>query len=189
MWRSFFGGILASAALLFAVWPWHLSAENTRAVSPAPQPVLASFESKPNLPDPNAIFAEVNTLRTARGLPALARSSTLATVASQRAEDMRANNYYAHESPNGTHFYHLYDQHDYKAGFTCENLDMEFSMSTGTFIQAWMSSTKGHRECLLDPRISEAGYAATEIMTSTKSNQDIPTYVVVAIYAETPKQN
>ena len=184
MWRVVLGGVFTLASLFFAVWSSYTTLSDVHASPTASVSTVESFRAEPNQPDPNVIYSEINKARKARGLQPLARSDKLAAIAEQRAHDMSAVGYYAHRSPSGTYFYDMFEENHYVAGFSCENLDLEFSKMADIYVNAWLNSTHGHRECLLSPLIAEAGYATAELKTSTPSNQDVASYVVVAIYAE-----
>jgi uncharacterized protein YkwD len=191
MWRFVLGGFLSLAFLVFAVWSSLSTLASVHAqTTPATHlSTIDSFQTKPGLPDPNAVYDQVNAVRVQHGLQPLARSDTLATIAGKRAADMSAFDYYAHRSPSGLYFYDMFGENHYLAGFACENLDLEFSKLTDQYVNDWLASTKGHKECMLSPKVTEAGYATAEIKTSTATNPDVPSYLVVAIYAEAPASN
>lgn len=189
MKRRVLGCLFLAVSLCFGSASWHKVHLNARPAPAAKTSTISAFNTVPGLPDPNAVFAEANEARIQNGLPAVVRSEKLAAIALERAQDMSSRNYYAHKNPSGLYFYDLFGQHSYHAGFSCENLDLEFTTTPSLYVNAWLGSSQGHRECLLDPRVSEAGYAAAEVATSTDTNPDVSSYVIVAIYAETAAAN
>lgn len=135
------------------------------------------------IPSVDDVFDKVNAQRAKNGLDPLVKNSVLTEVALERARDMNTNSYYAHEDSKGLFFYDLIEQKNYPTGFACENLDMSFSSSTSSYVADWMNSRNGHRECLLDSKVTDAGYALVAYGDSTKPG-DEKAYLVVAIHAE-----
>lgn len=136
-----------------------------------------------SIPSVDDVFDKVNAQRVKNDLKPLVKNSVLTEVALERARDMNTNNYYAHEDNKGLYFYDHIEQKNYQVGFACENLDMSFSDSTSSYVADWMNSSNGHRECLLDSKITDAGYALVAY-----GDQENPlsekAYLVVAIHAE-----
>jgi len=135
------------------------------------------------IPNVDDVFEKVNVQRIKNGLDPLVKNSVLTEVAIERARDMVAQNYYDHINKQGLYFYDLIEQKSYTTGFACENLDMSFSASTSSYVADWMNSRNGHRECLLDEKITDAGYALVAYGNSENSI-DENAYLVVAIHAE-----
>lgn len=190
MWRAFLTGFLSILSLGVVYLSFQGTELNVNAkANPQPLSEITSYSSGSNLPDPNIIYEQINKIRQENGLPKLIRSRVLANIAQQRAQDMAENKYYAHQSPSGAYFYDFFSQHNYAAGYSCENLDLEFSRDPDIYVNAWLASKNGHRECLLNPKVIEAGYASVQVSTSTETNIDVPSYIVVAIYAEKSDTN
>lgn len=145
------------------------------------------FSEQPGMPSPNAIFDQVNSARIKSGLQPLARNDILATLAQQRAEDMSVHTLYSHKGSDGLFFDQLLASSGYAITYGCENLDIEFVTDPAVYVNSWMQSTAGHKECLLNPVATEAGYAVATL--GMKSGTDMPSYVVVAIHATSPKSN
>ncbi len=143
------------------------------------EPTVASS----TIPSVDDVFDKVNAQREKNGLDPLVKNSVLTEVALERARDMNTNNYYAHEDKNGLFFYDLIEQKNYPTGFACENLDMSFSASTSSYVADWMISRNGHRECVLDSKITDAGYALVAYGDSDNPLNE-KAYLVVAIHAE-----
>jgi uncharacterized protein YkwD len=184
MWRVVLGGFINVVMVVAVSWYSYTSVREVQAEPIARTSTISSFATNPDQPDPNAIFEQINKIRASQGLLPLARNDKLANIAQKRAADMSAADYYAHRSPSGNYFYDMFGEQHYLAGFACENLDLEFNKLSDSYVNAWLGSKTGHRECLLNPLITEAGYATAQIKTSTETNADVPSYVVVAIYAE-----
>ncbi len=146
------------------------------------------FDYRAGEPDPNEIFKLVNRARQAEGLEPLTANSQLAVVAKERAKDMALNNYYAHESPDGKFYYDLFAENGLYAGYSCENLDLEFTDDATVYTKAWLESSN-HRNCLLNPGVTEAGYAVIQTPQSLYEGSLEPTFIVVAIHSTTPQPN
>jgi uncharacterized protein YkwD len=149
-----------------------------------PRVAPAAFRSKPDLPDINKIFDLINTERAQRGLRPVERSSELTRVANKRAADMATKHYYAHKNPEGQYFYDLFKQNDVSTAYACENLDLEFVTTASLYVNDWLTSTHGHRECMLNHDVTEAGFAVTPFTTTDPSQSDTKMYIVVTIYSQ-----
>jgi uncharacterized protein YkwD len=124
------------------------------------------------------ILRLVNKERKANKLHELNEDTRLNAIAQQRLDDMVKNQYYAHVSPNGKYFYELLPEHMITAKYSCENLDIEFTLDERVYVNNWLNSTRGHRECMLNSEVTSAGYAAG--LFSVTSETKI--YLVVAIH-------
>jgi uncharacterized protein YkwD len=80
-------------------------------------------------------------------------------------------------------FFDLLEQQNYQTGFACENLDLSFINDPNQYVNDWKNSAKGHKECMLDSRLTDAGYAIVAFDPSD-SVDGIEEYIVVAIHAE-----
>jgi uncharacterized protein YkwD len=174
---SFGLALLAAAGLILS------GAHSIEPSVEANTPQTVRFTVIPNAPNPEEIFSEVNQVRLQYGLKPLLANGALATIAEQRAKDMSERRYYAHKNPDGKYFddllvaAHIYNQ------YACENLDLEFTISSETYVADWLNSKHGHRECLLSPAATEAGYAVAPFMTATNQGEPMRSYVVVGIHA------
>ena len=100
---------------------------------------------------------------------------------------MYTNSYYAHKSPITEKTF----VDDLRASqityeFACENLSLEFVPTEQKYVQSWLTSTTGHRECLLDKEIARAGYAVAEIDLSNGQASSGRAYVIVAVHTTEP---
>lgn len=147
--------------------------ENKQAQAPALRPaVVKDF-------DENELLRLVNAERKKHGLRELKEDTRLTKVAQERLDDMVKNQYYAHISPNGMFFYDLMKNHMLHADYACENLNLEFTTDESVYIQSWHTSTKGHRECMLQSDATAAGYAVGEYGETPETK----IYIAVAIHA------
>lgn len=147
-----------------------------------------AFPQDSNLPNPNEILSLVNQARANEGLARLHANESLTEIATGRARDMAANHYYAHLDKSGKYYYDLLRQKKIATDYSCENLDMEFSRLPLPYVTDWLASSAGHRECLLNPQVTEAGYAVTTFDRVNYEGTPETAYIVVAIHATTPKE-
>lgn len=99
-----------------------------------------------------------NQKRTQNGFGALVSNPILARAAGAKAQDMFANNYWAHNSPSGKTPWSFITAAGYRYVFAGENLARDFS-DAGAVVDAWMASPS-HRSNLLDKNFKEIGVAA-----------------------------
>ncbi len=123
----------------------------------------------------NALVDGTNQNRVANNLPPLKENSLLDAAAQQKANDMVANNYFAHESPTGVTPWHWFDAVGYKYIFAGENLAANF-VNSEDVVTGWMNSP-GHRANILDTRFTEIGMA-----TAQGTYQGFPTTYVVEVF-------
>ncbi len=103
------------------------------------------------------LLSETNGLRQGAGLAPLALNQQLSAAAAQKAQDMFAKGYWAHNSPSGATPWDFISQAGYKYTVAGENLAKNFSTSKGV-IDAWMASPT-HRDNILKPAYREVGFA------------------------------
>lgn len=125
----------------------------------------------------NALVDEINRVRYENGVAPLSIDGSLTKIATSRSDDMVANNYYAHQSPNGTYFSDLMKQDGISYEFACENLDLAFSGAESTYVADWMASTKGHRECLLNSKVTKVGVAVGSMPVTGAASATIATAI------------
>lgn len=140
------------------------------------------FEEHSGAPSPNDIFNRVNHVRAEKGLQPMRSNAVLADAARDRAQDMARRNYYAHKNPDGLYYY------DYLRGsgfgdnsYSCENLDLQFTLLPEKYVDDWLNSRAGHRECLLNESTTEAGYA---VVSTDRLADGQTAYIVVAIHSQ-----
>lgn len=103
-----------------------------------------------------AIVDSTNAERARQNLPALKVNTTLNSSAQIKAEDMLRNEYFEHQSPNGTDMTDLMKQVGYNFLGIGENLAMGNFRDSQDIVAAWMNSS-GHRENIMNPNYTEIG--------------------------------
>jgi len=121
-------------------------------------PALASLIT------PETVITLSNQERTAKNIPALQSSDKLTKAASDKAEDMISNNYFAHNSPNGITPWFWIEKNKYDYTYAGENLAMDFKTAEKEQ-RAWMES-ETHRKNILNPNYQEIGVAVRTGMLS-----------------------
>jgi hypothetical protein len=106
----------------------------------------------------NVLVDLANENRLDNKVPLLKRNDLLDTAASLKAEDMIANNYFAHFAPDGTTPWYFIQKAGYQFTYAGENLAINFDTEKDVD-EAWMGSPK-HRENLLNTNFQEIGMAA-----------------------------
>lgn len=151
--------VRTAAVVLFAACL--LSAGALGEASAAPRAESASVTRAPSLEE--LLLRQVNAVRAAHGLPALASSGALSRSAAAHSRSMATYGFFTHESRNGTQFstrikrFYTPQTRTWSVG---ENLAM-FGGSPPTasaIVEAWMGSP-GHRANLLRKLFREAGVA------------------------------
>ncbi len=184
MLKRCFGSLL----VLSILWLGHSTLASLKPPIVKASSVLSKsnvkFVHEPGLPDLSAVLSSVNAVRSERGLPPLVADESLTMIAKARANDMREHRYYAHKSPQNTYYFDLMKAAGFSSDYNCENLDLAFSVDPEVYVGDWFKSRAGHKECLLDPRVSLAGYATVTLDIATDQNgSPMPSYVVVAIHS------
>lgn len=98
-----------------------------------------------------------NQERINNGLPALATNSALSSAAYAKAMDMFADNYWAHNAPDGATPWSFIIAAGYDYNSAGENLAKDFNTSAGV-VAGWMASP-GHKANILGSTYTDAGYA------------------------------
>lgn len=98
-----------------------------------------------------------NEERTKNNLTPLTLNEKLSIAAEQKAENMFAENYWAHFAPDGKTPWDFINQANYHYEYAGENLAKNFLFSKNV-VDAWMNSPT-HRENVLRPEFTEVGYA------------------------------
>lgn len=174
-------GTFASVALL-QQQSYSNRAGDQKVLAANVQSIPYTFDS--SLPNLNTISSLINAQRSSNDLPTLINDPQLTAVAKQRADDMASNMYYAHKSPDGTYFYDILARDNYDVDFGCENLDLQFTLQPDIYVNDWLTSTHGHRECALHKGITRAGYATIKVPSQARAGMDMDAYIVIAIYAD-----
>lgn len=101
------------------------------------------------------VFAFTNIERQNIGLPPLHYNSMLSESAKEKAQDMFANNYWAHNSPTGTTPWDFFKKVDYTYSIAGENLAKDF-YDTDSLMKAWMKSPT-HKANIVNNKYQEIG--------------------------------
>lgn len=106
------------------------------------------------------IIEGTNIERQKAGLSAVTYNAQLSEAARAKAQNMFAENYWAHFAPSGKDPWGFMKAAGYKFSYAGENLARNFSNSDD-MVAAWMASPT-HRENLLNSRYSDIGIAVEE---------------------------
>lgn len=142
---------------------------------------LPSLSFAPDAPNTAEIMKLINNTRTSNGLDAVMTDIGLDAVAEERLEDMVRHQYYSHQNLKGKYYYELFAIHDFSAAYSCENLGLEPSRDAARFVDSWLESKEGHKDCLLNEKVDRIGIAASKFSDGSEGSTD-PTYLVVTIY-------
>jgi hypothetical protein len=123
----------------------------------------------------NTLIDETNQNRMTNGDVALRVSPLLEAAAQEKADDMVANNYFAHTSPSGITPWYWFEQVGYSFTYAGENLAVNFSDSQDV-TTAWMNSPE-HRANILDANFTQIGMA-----TATGTYEGHPAVYVVELF-------
>lgn len=99
-----------------------------------------------------------NIQREKNGFKALKENSTLDQSAKRKLDDMFANQYFAHEAPNGKNIDDLAQDVGYSYIAIGENLALGNFDGDAVLVTAWMDSP-GHRANILSAKYTEIGVA------------------------------
>ena len=116
-------------------------------------------------PDAQEMLELVNKERTKVGAAPLKLDERLNASAQEKADDMQNRDYYGHKSPDGIEGFSLVFKHmPGKCRYASENLAILLvSISNSReAIDGWMSSTKGHREAILDKKYDLVGFGVAK---------------------------
>lgn len=100
------------------------------------------------------VFLLVNQIRAEYGLPAYKRLDALSNAAQKRANEI--SGYYSHVRPDGQPSYSVLKEYGLNYSLTGENIAAG-QMTPQSVVDAWMSSTMGHREAILSSKYQYMG--------------------------------
>ena len=127
------------------------------------------------------LLADTNVQRQEAGLGPLTLNETLSVAAANKAADMFAKDYWAHNSPTGTTPWDFITGAGYHYSVAGENLAKNFSDSQGV-VDAWMASPS-HRVNLLKSSYRDIGFA---VVNGTLNGEE--TTLVVQMFGTTPAE-
>ena len=126
------------------------------------------------------IIMAANIVRIEKGLPSLKQNPKLQSAARDKISDMIAQQYFAHQSPEGISPWHWIEKSDYLFAAAGENLAINF-VDPESLIIAWMESP-AHKENLLNPLFSETGVSVQSV-----NAQDRTLILIVQIFGAPAK--
>ncbi len=121
------------------------------------------------------LLAATNQARSDSHEAPLTINADLAKAAQLKAENMFAQQYWAHTAPDGTTPWHWFGVVGYSYAAAGENLAKNFTTSATT-VNAWMASSE-HRANILKPAYTDVGFATMQGMLGGN-----PTTLTVALY-------
>lgn len=124
------------------------------------------------------IITDTNKDRQAEGLKPLSENAALDSAAYAKAQNMFAENYWAHFSPSGQTPWDFILNSGYKFSYAGENLAKGFYNSDDV-VKAWMNSP-AHRDNLLNTNYQDIGVA---VVNGTLNGQQ--TTLVVQMFGKT----
>lgn len=142
----------------------------------------------------NRVLELVNIDREKTGLNSLAMNSTLAASALAKANDLIANDYFAHTSLDGKRPWDWIDRGQYKYLFVGENLAMNFT--TAESVHRALMNSPTHKANVLNERYIDAGIAMvsgqingkqTNVLVQHFATRSTP-HTVLAAIKEEPKE-
>ncbi len=164
-------GLLVFLALFIAITPLY-------NIITAGKPQVLGYATNINI---NDLFSISNQERSNNGLAALSLNSQLNSAALTKANDMFADNYWAHVAPDGTHPWSFIVASGYDYTSAGENLAKDFNTSAGV-VNGWMNSPS-HRANVLNANYQDVGYA---VVNGTLLGSE--TTLVVAMYGDPIEQ-
>jgi hypothetical protein len=115
---------------------------------------ILGFATDINITD---LLSETNKQRQNNGIAALNYNPVLANAAEQKANDMFADDYWAHVAPDGKTPWDFIVGAGYSYSYAGENLAKDFSKSSSV-VNAWMNSPT-HKDNIVNPNYTEIGFA------------------------------
>lgn len=103
------------------------------------------------------LLSLTNQKREENGLQSLKLNEELSKAAEEKAKDMFASDYWAHNNPQGKSPWDFITGANYKYLYAGENLAKDFANSDGV-VSAWMKSPT-HRENILQDKYEDVGFA------------------------------
>jgi len=119
--------------------------------------ILANFSYAQAAYSAGTLVSMTNSARTRNGLGALTVNAKLTSAATAKAQDMLANQYFAHTSPQGKTPWDFIKGAGYNYSYAGENLAIGYTDANELF-NAWMASAT-HRQNILNPNFREIGIA------------------------------
>lgn len=144
--------LVTLAAIVFVI-------HTTMQVTAQSYPLVLGYATNISVED---LLFYTNQERLHSGLNSLQLNTTLSKAAEKKAQDMFADNYWAHTAPDGTTPWDFIVTEGYSYSYAGENLARDFSDSQGV-VTAWMNSPS-HRDNVLRREYEEIGFAVVNGM-------------------------
>ncbi len=124
------------------------------------RPDVSAQVWKPTIVSEDEIISLVNVQRAAVGVSALSENKLLDASAATKCQDMIAQNYYDHISPNGAQSWNFIENAGYRYSYEGENLAEEFwdGINAVQIIDGWMNSP-AHKQAMLNSNYKDTGFA------------------------------
>lgn len=145
--------ILKSNFLLFFLILYLLSQSIIKSLTIA-KPGILGYSSEITV---QKVLDQTNNERIKLGLEPLVYSPVLSESAKEKAQDMFADNYWAHNSPQGKTPWTFFDAVGYKYSTAGENLAKDF-YNTDSLVFTWMNSPT-HKANIVNSKYKEIGIA------------------------------
>jgi hypothetical protein len=129
-----------------------------------------------------SLFNQTNVARQQAGVGTLKLNDKLDQAAYLKAQDMFANQYWAHVSPTGVQPWAWFSKVGYNYNEAGENLAKNFSTTNGV-MTAWLNSPT-HKANIVKSTYQDVGFA----VVSGELNKQ-PTTLIVALYGEPADQS
>lgn len=132
------------------------------ATAHAPQPldIVRPVAHMVRIDEARALVERVNAERVARGLVSLSIDVRLEHAALEHAQDMAAQAYFGHDSPQGSTMTARMEAAGYAWRVAAENIALD---SDAPHAHTALLNSPGHRANILDPRLQQIGVAALTV--------------------------
>lgn len=135
--------------------------------------------------DQKVIIELTNKEREKQGLPPLKENEALDKAAGLKAQNMIAENYWAHFAPSGKTPWDFILGSGYKFTFAGENLAKNF-YSSNEVVAAWMASPT-HRDNLLNNKYQDIGIAVVDgVLNGQKTTLIVQEFGTTEVFAGGP---
>lgn len=135
--------------------------------------------------DQKRVIELTNKEREKKGLPVVSENEALDKAAQLKAQNLFAENYWAHFAPSGKSPWDFILGAGYKFTFAGENLAKNF-YSSDEVVKAWMESPT-HRDNLLNPNYKDIGIAVVDgVLNGQKTTLVVQEFGTTEYLAQRP---
>ncbi|MET7418496.1 CAP domain-containing protein [Dactylosporangium sp. NPDC005555] len=149
------GGVEGATASPAPTTPASSAAPTKAATTPPAKPKTTAPAAGGNASYEAQVLAIVNTERAKAGCKPLAYNAKLTTAARKHSQDMATNDYFSHDSQDGTGFATRITNAGYKWSGAAENI-AKGQRTPADVMNAWMNSS-GHRANILNCGLKDLG--------------------------------